>query len=180
VKIYTKTGDTGETSLLGGKRVRKNALRIEVCGELDELNACLGHAGAALTGSDLPSSLTAIQRDLLALGAQVADPREERPEAAAKAVVSSETVAGLERAIDRVQATLPPLDGFILPGGSEPGARLHLARAVCRRAERRIVALAERESVSPVLLAYMNRLSDLLFVLARAVNARAGSAEVRW
>lgn len=180
MKIYTKSGDAGETGLLGGGRVRKNAPRVEACGELDELNASLGHAGAALTDPELSSLLTGIQRTLFALGTQLADARTERPAAPPKVAVSFETVAALERAIDRAEEALSPLQAFVLPGGSEAGARLHLARAVCRRAERRIAGLAEHADVPPVILAYMNRLSDLLFVLARLANAQAGCAEVPW
>lgn len=180
MKIYTRTGDSGETGLLGAKRVRKNASRVEAYGGVDELNAWLGFACAALTDRDLSDLLASVQRDLLAAGAQLADVRKAKAKAAEKAALPAERVADLERAIDRLDADLPPLKTFILPGGCEAGARLHLARAVCRRAERGIAALAEEEAVSAVILAYMNRLSDLLFVLARLVNHRAGAGEILW
>lgn len=180
VKIYTRTGDSGETGLLGSKRVRKHALRVEAYGEVDELNACLGFAGAALTDPDLSDLLVSIQRDLFAAGAQLADVRTDTGKGAEKAALPPERVTDLERAIDRFDEGLPPLKHFILPGGCEAGARLHLARTVCRRAERRIAALADLEAVSPVLLAYVNRLSDLLFVMARLVNHRAGAGEITW
>jgi cob(I)alamin adenosyltransferase len=180
VKIYTRTGDGGETGLLGGRRVRKHARRVEAYGAVDELNAYLGFARAGLSDADLVSLLTAIQRDLFAIGTQVSDVRGPAAARTEKAVLAEARVADLEQAIDRVQAELAPLTQFILPGGCEAGARLHLARTVCRRAERRIVALAEEEEVSPVTLAYLNRLSDLLFVLARLANQRAGVAEIPW
>jgi cob(I)alamin adenosyltransferase len=179
VKIYTKTGDAGETGLLGGRRVRKSVPRVEAYGEVDELNACLGLAGAALTDSGTTTLLTEIQRHLFALGARVADVRSNHP-AADKTVFPEAHVTALERAIDLAEEGLPPLKAFVIPGGSEVGARLHLARTVCRRAERRLVALAAQEDVPPVFLAYLNRLSDLLFVLARAENHRAGAPEIPW
>ncbi|HSB80014.1 MAG TPA: cob(I)yrinic acid a,c-diamide adenosyltransferase [Candidatus Methylomirabilis sp.] len=180
MKIYTRTGDRGETGLLGGGRVRKSALRVEAYGEVDELNATLGLCAAALSDPDLLPLLLEIQRDLLAMGTQLADVRKEKATSTEKADFPGEKVAVLERAIDRFEATLPPLRRFILQGGCEAGARLHLARTVCRRAERRIAALAEQEEVAPVILAYINRLSDLLFILARLVNQRAGTAETAW
>lgn len=180
MKIYTRTGDSGETGLLGAKRVRKNARRVEAYGAVDELNACLGFAGAVLTDPDLSDLLVAIQRDLFAAGAQLADVRQDKGREAEKAALPAPRVTDLEQAIDRCDGELLPLKTFILPGGCEAGARLHLARTVCRRAERRIAALAEHEEVSPVILAYMNRLSDLLFVLARLVNHRAGAGENAW
>lgn len=180
MKIYTRTGDGGETGLLGATRLRKNAPRVEGYGAVDELNACLGFACAALTDPDLSSLLGSVQRDLLAVGSQLADLRTEKGRPAAKAALPPGRVAELEQAIDRFEAELPPLKTFILPGGCEAGARLHLARTVCRRAERRIAALAEREPVPPIILAYTNRLSDLLFVLARLVNHRAGAKEIAW
>ena len=180
VKIYTRLGDGGETGLLGGPRVRKNSLRVEAYGEADELCACLGFACASLTDPAMLALLRDIQRDLFALGALLADARTLRVKQANKTSFSQEKVAGLERAIDRAEEELKPLRAFVLPGGCEAGARLHLSRTVCRRAERRIAALAEREEVSPLILAYVNRLSDLLFVLARLVNQRAGSEEITW
>jgi cob(I)alamin adenosyltransferase len=166
--------------LLGAARVRKNSLRVEAYGAVDELNACLGLISAMVTDPDVRDLLVGIQRDLFALGAQLADVRKGKTKAVEKAALPAGRVVVLEQAIDRFEEKLTPLKTFILPGGSEGGARLHLARTVCRRAERRIAALAEKEDVPPVILAYANRLSDLLFVLARAVNARAGTEEVAW
>lgn len=180
MKIYTRTGDGGETGLLGGGRLPKSALRIESCGALDELSACLGMAAAASTDPEILRQLTAIQRDLFAVGARLGDGRQAPGRQPEKARLTDEGVADLERAIDRAQAELPPLKSFLLPGGCEAAARLHHARAVCRRVERRVVALAEREEVPPVVLAYLNRLSDLLFVLARLANLRAGAPELPW
>jgi cob(I)alamin adenosyltransferase len=180
VKIYTRTGDSGETGLLGKGRVRKHAPRVEAYGAVDELNACLGFCRAALTDRPLAELLASAQRDLFAVGTQLADVRKDRGGGARKAALAPARVADLEQAIDRFETELPALKRFILPGGCEAGGRLHLARAVCRRAERRIAALAERDEVSPVILAYMNRLSDLLFVMARLVNHRAGAKEITW
>jgi cob(I)alamin adenosyltransferase len=179
MKIYTKTGDGGETGLLGGRRVSKSALRVEAYGEVDELSACLGLVAATQTDSDTTKLLTEIQRQLFALGARVADVRKNQP-AAEKTIFPESYVTVLERAIDLAEAALPPLTTFVIPGGTEAGARLHLARTVCRRAERRLVALAAQEDVPPIFLAYLNRLSDLLFVLARAANHRAGVPEIPW
>lgn len=180
MKIYTRTGDSGETGLLGGQRVRKGALRVEATGAVDELNASLGFASAVLADPEILRLVQEIQRDLFALGARLADVRKEQGRSAEKTAFSETKVTALERTIDRMEAELAPLSAFILPGGCEGGCRLHLARAICRRAERRIVALAEREVVPPVILAYMNRLSDLLFVLGRLVNRRGGVPEVVW
>ncbi len=180
MRIYTRTGDGGETGLLGGGRVRKSAMRVEAYGAVDELSACLGLAVAALPDAETSQLLGGIQRDLFAVGTRLSDLRKAASAADEKARLSEEHVTKLERAIDAFETNLPPLRAFILPGGSEAGARLHLARTICRRAERRIVALAEREEVPPTLLAYINRLSDLLFVLARSVNRRAGAEETAW
>lgn len=178
VRIYTRTGDGGETGLLGGRRVRKSVLRVEAYGELDELNACLGLAAAATSHEETVELLTRIQRELFALSARVADVRQG--DGAEKTAFSEANVAALERAIDEAEETLPPLKAFVLPGGSDAAARLHLARTVCRRAERRLVALAAQEDVPAVFLAYLNRLSDLLFVVARAANRRAGVPDCPW
>jgi len=178
VKIYTRTGDTGETSLFGGTRARKDDPRVDAYGEVDELNAWLGLVRASSTDAAIDADLAAIQRDLFALGAQLADPADKLAARVTKAIVSDQEVARLEQTIDRLDAGLPPLRRFILAGGSPAGAALHVARTVCRRAERRIVALDP--PVDPVLVRYINRLSDLLFVLARAVNHRAGAPESEW
>ena len=180
MRIYTRTGDQGETSLRGGERVRKSLLRVGAYGAIDELNACLGLACVALTDAETADLLVQIQRDLFALGAQVADPRVGETSPPEKMAFPQAKVNALEAAIDRAEATLPPLKSFLLQGGCEAGARLHYARTVCRRAERRLVTLAEQEPVLPVILAYLNRLSDLLFVLARLANHRAGRAEIPW
>jgi len=178
VKIYTRTGDTGETSLFDGTRVLKNDTRVDAYGEVDELNACLGLARASGTDPDIDAELVRPQRDLFALGAQLADPGEKLAARVTKAVLGDDDVTRLERTIDRFEAELPPLRRFILAGGNPAGAALHVARAVSRRAERRMVAL--EPAVDGVLLRYINRLSDLLFVIARAVNHRAGAAEIEW
>jgi cob(I)alamin adenosyltransferase len=178
MKIYTRTGDFGETSLVGGSRVRKDDPRVAAYGEVDELNACLGFARALGLDADIDADVLRLQRDLFALGAQLADPSERLGAKVVKAVVGDGDVSRLEEMIDRLEASLPPLRHFILAGGSRSGAALHLARTVCRRAERRMVAL--QPPVDPVLLRYVNRLSDLLFVLARVVNQRAGASETEW
>ena len=179
VKIYTKTGDSGDTSLFDNTRVSKADARVDAYGEVDELNACLGAARAAGVGSDLAASLELIQKDLFALGARLADPSARIAPRVTKAAITAETVERLEQLIDRLEAEMPPLRSFILPGGTQAGSLLHLARTVCRRAERRVIALGV-DAVDPVLVVYVNRLSDLLFVMARAVNHRAGEPEVEW
>lgn len=178
MKIYTRTGDAGETSLFDGTRVRKNDDRVDAYGEVDETNAWLGLARASHLDADLDAPLVQIQRDLFALGAQLADPADKIAARVTKATLGDDEVARLEGIIDRLEAELPPLRRFVLAGGTPAGAALHVARTVCRRAERRMVAL--QPPVDPVLLRYVNRLSDLLFVLARAVNHRAGVPETEW
>ena len=178
MKIYTRTGDTGDTSLFDGTRVRKSDARVDAYGEVDELNAWLGLARASRVDPELDEELVHIQRDLFALGAQLADPADKIADRVTKATLGDDDVVRLERLIDRLEAELPPLRRFILAGGSPAGAALHVARTVCRRAERRMVSL--EPPVDLVLLRYVNRLSDLLFVLARVVNHRAGVAEIEW
>ena len=178
MKIYTRTGDTGETSLFDGTRVSKSEPRVDAYGEVDEVNACLGLARASGTDHDIDAELVHLQRDLFALGAQLADPGEKIAARVTKAALGDDDVTRLEQLIDRYEAELPPLRRFILAGGSPTGAALHVARAVCRRAERRMVAL--EPAVDGVLVRYVNRLSDLLFVMARAANHRAGAAETEW
>jgi cob(I)alamin adenosyltransferase len=179
VKIYTRTGDTGETSLFGGKRVSKSEPRVAAYGDVDEVNAWLGLARATLTDRQLSSMLEQLQRDLFAVGAKLADPAHRVAGRAAKAAIGAAEIERLEQWIDQLEAELPPLRKFILAGGTEPGASLHVARTVCRRAERSVVALGA-EAVEAEILTYLNRLSDLLFVLARAVNRRAGAFETEW
>jgi cob(I)alamin adenosyltransferase len=178
VKLYTRSGDGGETSLFDGTRVRKNDERVDAYGEVDELNAWLGFARAWDANGPFDAALGQIQRDIFALGAQLADPADKLAPRVTKAVLTDADVVRLEGLIDRLDAQLPPLRRFILAGGTAAGSALHVARTVCRRAERRIVAL--EPPVEPVLLRYVNRLSDLLFVLARAANHRAGVSETEW
>jgi cob(I)alamin adenosyltransferase len=181
VRVYTRTGDAGETGLLGEARVRKSDLRIEVIGSLDELNASLGLAVAVVADPSVRERLVDVQRDLFSIGAELADVRPAGDHAAGRtARLTAEAVTRLEATIDAAESELPRLTRFILPGGGEAGARLHLARSVSRRAERRVVALAGKEPVPPVILAYLNRLSDLLFVMARLANCRAGVGEHQW
>ena len=179
MKIYTKTGDTGETSLFDNTRVSKADARVDAYGEVDELNACLGAARAAGVDEAIGTLLESLQRDLFALGARLADPSARIAARVEKAVIGPADVERLEQTIDQLEATLPRLRRFILPGGGPAGAALHLARTVCRRAERRIIALGGG-AVDPILIVYMNRLSDLLFVMARVVNHRSGIAESEW
>jgi cob(I)alamin adenosyltransferase len=179
VKIYTKTGDLGETSLFGGARVPKDHLRVAAYGDVDETSAALGTV-RALAERKLDALLHGIQKDLFAIGAQLADPTQRVAEKRAKAAVRSSQVRRLEKAIDSNDETLPPLRSFVLPGGTPAAALLHQARTVCRRAERSVVTLAREADVDPRIIVYLNRLSDLLFVLARVENRRAGIAEDRW
>jgi cob(I)alamin adenosyltransferase len=181
-KIYTRTGDTGETGLVGGRRVQKDDLRLELVGTLDELNAVLGMARAELTRGgtapvDLDQLLGQVQHELFDLGAELSTPD---PQSQGIAFLGEARIAAIEGAIDRHDAQLEPLRLFILPGGSPVAAQLHVARCVCRRAERRLVELAGRETVRGEVLRYVNRLSDLLFVLARSVNRANGVADVTW
>ncbi len=177
--LYTGIGDRGTTALFDGTTVPKDDPRVAVYGDVDELNATVGLARAAGLPDDLDEMLVAVQRDLFAIGARLADPRSRISARVTKAQIGRVDVERLEGWIDRVDGALPPLRSFILPGGGPSGAALHQARAVCRRAERRIVGLGV-DAVEPELLRYVNRLSDLLFALARAVNHRAGVAEVEW
>lgn len=180
MKIYTRTGDRGETGLLGGHRVAKSHPAIEVCGDLDETNAAIGLAVATGIADELRAVLEPVQQDLFDVGSHVAACLgTQRPTPALRA----DRVAELERLIDAHDAVLPPLTAFVLPGGSPAGAALHLARTVCRRAERGLVRLLEARPDAGRLaddLVYLNRLADLLFVLARHVNHAAGQPETRW
>ena len=178
MKIYTRTGDAGETSLFDNSRVSKAHPRVDAYGEVDELNAWLGFVRASGLDADVGAEVMHIQRDLFAVGAQLADPAEKLADRVTKAFVTDADVVRLEEIIDRLEAEVPPLTRFILVGGSPAGAALHIARTVCRRAERRIVSLNPPADL--LVVRYMNRLSDLLFVMARAVNHRAGSVETAW
>lgn len=182
MKVYTRAGDSGKTTLFGGEQVRKDSARVSTYGEVDELNAALGVAGAELEDADLREWLSAIQASLFNLGGELAVPDVEALEAKGKGIprVADAEVDELERWIDQLDSELTPLRNFVLPGGTRAAAALHLARTVCRRAERRVVWLAEREEIAPVLIRYLNRLSDLLFVMARTANHRAGVAESTW
>ncbi len=179
MRIYTKTGDEGQTSLFDQTRVSKADARVDAYGEVDELNAALGVAVAAGLDADIAGMLTAIQKELGAVGARLADPSVRLAGRVTKAAIGDEEVARLERTIDTLEHGVPPLRRFILPGGAAAGAQLHVARTICRRAERRVVALGP-DAVEPVIVVYLNRLSDLLFVMARAVNHRAGVPETEW
>ena len=182
VKIYTRTGDEGETGLFGGPRVRKDAARVEAYGDVDELNAVIGVARAQIDDDALAGRLQAIQSQLFDVGGELATPDVDEREAKGQVVarVEAEAVAEIEAWIDVLEAELEPLAHFILPGGDPAAAALQQARAVCRRAERRVVTLDALEGVSGEALRYLNRLSDLLFVLARVVNHRARVEEPRW
>ncbi|MEQ1498214.1 MAG: cob(I)yrinic acid a,c-diamide adenosyltransferase [Novosphingobium sp.] len=178
-KIYTRTGDDGTTGLVDGSRLPKHAARMESIGAVDEANSVLGLAAVSLMGTAHADLITRIQNDLFDLGADLATPGDDfAPSEMTLRIVQSQ-VDWLETEIDRLNAALPPLTSFILPGGSEQAARVHIARAETRRAERSAVALAGGGPVNPAALAYLNRLSDLLFVLARAINF-AGSGDVLW
>ena len=179
VKIYTRTGDSGQTALFDGSRVSKADPRVDAYGHIDELNAVLGQVRASGVDSVLDAWLERLQRDLFALGAQLADPASRIAPRVTKAALGPDDIARLEQWIDDAESALAPLRRFVLPGGSPAAAALHLARTVCRRAERHIVSLGP-EAVDADLLAYVNRLSDLLFVLARLANARAGGPDREW
>jgi cob(I)alamin adenosyltransferase len=178
-KIYTRRGDDGSTGLFGGPRVRKDDLRVAAYGDVDELNSALGVAREEVPAGDLRDLIDTLQSELFTLGAELATPDAA---AAPKDVprITPDHVARLEFEIDRLTEQLPPMKNFILPGGSRPGAALHFCRTVCRRAERKVVELAESAPVSKDALAYVNRLSDLLFVMARAANLRVGGREIPW
>lgn len=179
MKIYTKTGDMGSTGLFGGPRVLKDDDRIEAYGTVDELNAALGMTRAAGLPPDIEALVSQIQSELFSIGAELATPD---PDAHQVRLIGLTHVGRLEREIDAFESTLEPLRHFILPAGTATAASLHLARAICRRAERRVVTLVRRHeaSVSEEVLVYLNRLGDLLFVLSRVANARGGIDEVKW
>ncbi len=180
MKIYTRRGDRGETDLFGGGRVAKDDLRVAAYGDVDELNACVGVAAAATEQDDLRAFIHQIQNSLFDLGSQLATPRVSAQKKHGHPRVDVASVEELEREIDRLEAELEPLESFILPGGSAAAAALHHARTVCRRAERSAVALDRGESLDPAIIQYLNRLSDLLFTMARAANTRSGVSDVAW
>lgn len=181
LKIYTKTGDTGQTALFGGGRVEKDHPRVEAYGDVDELNACLGMARSVEMMPRIDEVLVPIQRDLFSIGALLATPdRDKMREQLQKARIDEARIGELERAIDDCERELDPLKSFILPGGTPKSSALHVARTVCRRAERRVVALNREVQLPELVVIYLNRLSDLLFMLARVANRRAGAGEVTW
>ncbi len=179
MKIYTKTGDRGDTGLFGGARASKASVRVEAYGELDELNSVLGLVLSEPFDAQVSALLTAVQSRLFDLGAELATAPDSKA-ALGIPLLDEAEVSALEAAIDRAESELTPLKTFVLPGGSRAAAFLHLARTVCRRAERRVVALAEHEPVRPEALRYLNRLSDALFVFARLANHRAQVSDVPW
>jgi len=176
--MYTRTGDKGETGLFSGERVPKDSLRIEACGEVDELASWIGQVRSFMEEREVDAILERIQRDLFVVGADLATRQEKGKQR--KVEVTKAMIENLEGEIDRLDAELPALSTFILPSGAKVATLLHVARAVARRAERRTVALAHSEEVNPQVLAYLNRLSSLLYVLARVVNRRSGVAETKW
>ena len=180
MKVYTRRGDGGETDLFGGERVAKDHLRVQAYGDVDELNACLGVAASATAHDELRAELRAIQGSLFDLGATLATPDARHREKNQVPGVSDEDVTALEQRIDALEEELAPLKRFILPGGTPAAAALHHARTVCRRAERSSVTLAHEDEVEETGIRYLNRLSDLLFVMARVENRRANVDDVEW
>lgn len=180
MKIYTRRGDRGETDLFGGGRVGKHHARVEAYGAVDELNASLGMAAALTRQADLRELCLALQAALFDLGAYLASPDASRREKSGIAPPSGAAVADVEAKIDALESELTPLRRFVLPGGTQAAAAFHLARTVCRRAERRVVALDREEGLDATAVGYLNRLSDLLFTLARVENRRAGVPDVEW
>ena len=178
MKIYTKFGDSGETALYGGTRIGKDASRIEAIGAVDELNAHIGYAQTLIDDVDLSDLMAQIQNHLFAIGADLATPTTHTK--ATEFRIAADFTRVMETAIDTLSEELPPLTNFILPGGCPAGAILHIARVVCRRSERRVVHLAHEEEVNSEIIRSLNRLSDLLFVLARTVNFRAEAPEPIW
>lgn len=179
MKIYTKTGDKGDTRLFDGTKVRKHDHRVEAYGDVDELNSHIGAAVSFLKDAALANMLAEVQKDLFSVGAQLADPGA-KGQNRGKFEIAKARVEALEKAIDMFETELPPLRQFILAGGGNSGAFLHVARTVCRRAERRVVSLSEKVDVNPIVVEYLNRLSDFLFVIARVVNHREGKQEIVW
>lgn len=182
MKIYTRTGDAGDTALFGGGRVSKDHHRVSAYGSVDELNACIGVAVVAVTDAEIRDRLARIQHDLFAVGAILATvpAQEDRPRPKGLPELPMERIPEMEAWMDAADGELPPLKAFILPGGTAGAASLHLARTVCRRAERAVVHLATLEPVDEGVVMYLNRLSDLLFTFARLENLRAGTQDVEW
>lgn len=179
MKLYTGKGDAGETSLADGARVPKDHARVRACGELDELSAVLGWCRAAAGGAANLAGIHAIQHELFALGAELALPGSSVGEGGSPGITRDDC-RRLEAWIDEATARLEPLREFVLPGGTEPACRLHVARTCCRRAERSVVVLARSDGVRPDVLVYLNRLSDLLFAWARMANYQVGEPDVTW
>lgn len=171
-KIYTRTGDNGTTGLGDGSRINKDSLRVEAMGDVDELNSVIGIMLTEAVPNDLISALTKIQHDLFNVGAEICIP--------GYIILQQSRIADLEHIIDTLNEHLPPLKEFILPGGTKAAAYCHLARTVCRRAERKLVELHRNEKVTDISLQYLNRLSDLLFVMCRTINKEAGVSDVLW
>lgn len=178
MKIYTKFGDSGETALYGGTRVPKDTLQIEALGSIDELNAYIGYAQTLIDDADLSDMLTRIQNQLFSVGADIATPETHTKSDEMR--ISSDFTTEMETIIDTLSDELPPLTNFILPGGCQAGSIIHVARAVCRRSERCVVRLSQEADVNPEIVRSLNRLSDLLFILARVVNLRAQTEEPIW
>lgn len=179
MKIYTKTGDAGETGLFGGARVSKASLRVDAYGQVDELNSAIGWARVQVPSPDVDSLLNRIQNELFEVGAELGSTAESKQKSAIPSIEEGH-VQALEQAIDQYEQGPPPLTTFVLPGGSETAARFHLARCICRRAERALVALDAEDELRGEILRYLNRLSDLLFVLARHSNHAAGVNDIPW
>jgi len=181
MRIYTKTGDQGDTGLFGGGRVSKDHPRVSAYGEVDELNSTIGVVRATAPAGFFDDLLQSIQRDLFSIGGHLATPDPEKVEKAlARAELSEERVTEFERVIDAADEELPALRAFVLPAGTPKAAALHVARTVCRRAERSVVHLKHQAEVPELFVIYLNRLSDLLFTLARLSNHRDGAGDVTW
>jgi len=181
MKIYTKTGDAGETGLFGGGRVAKDHARVAAYGDVDELNSAIGVLRATAPTDFHDALLESIQRDLFAIGGHLATPDPAKVRAALeKAALGEDRVEAMEAAIDEADTELPPLTAFVLPAGTPKAAACHLARTICRRAERSVVHLSHSAEVHELFVIYLNRLSDLLFTLARLANHRAGTPDVTW
>jgi cob(I)alamin adenosyltransferase len=176
LKIYTKTGDDGTTGLQGGRRILKSDFRIMAYGAVDEINSCLGVIISHGLDDDIKDVLTRIQNELFIAGSDLSDPNLDNK----KNRVTESMILNLEKNIDRFEEELPPLANFILPGGHKTASYLHLARTISRRAETQVIALTKQEQISPICQKYLNRLSDLLFVLARTVNKRSSTQDTVW